>query len=144
VRAPIFLLKVIRRELINAIRKKRPEMLANLENIYLHQDNAPAHTAFATSLELWNVIGFNRIAHPPYSPDLAPIDFSVFPAKKSELRGIRFEDLVELRSRVMSIIATFKSDWYRNVFAKLVTRHEKCVRCEDFEKEKKLTFLRWR
>lgn len=71
------------------------------------------------------------------SPDLAPMDFSVFPAIKSELRGIRFEDLVELRSRVMSIIATFKSDWYRNVFAKWVTRHERCVRCEGryFEKE---------
>jgi len=127
VRAPIFLFKVIRRELINAIRKKGPEMLANLENIYLHQDNAPAHTASATSLEL---DGFNRIAHPSYSPDLAPMDFSVFPAIKSELREIRFEDLVELRSRVMSIIATFKSDWYRNVFTKWVKRHEKSVRCE--------------
>lgn len=93
-------------------------------------------TASVTSLEL-DVLGFNRIAHPPYSPDLAPMDFSVFPAIKSELRGIRFEDLVELRSRVMSIIATFKSDWYRYVFAKWVTRHEKCVRCEGryFEKE---------
>jgi len=136
VRASIFLFKVIRRELINAIRKKRPEMLVNLENIYLHKDNAPAHTASATSLEL-DVLGLNRIAHPPYSPDLAPMDFSVFPAIKSELRGIRFEDLVQLRSRVMSIIATFKSDWYRNVFAKWVMRHEKCVRCEGryFEKE---------
>ena len=95
VRAPIFLFKVIRRELINAIRKKWPEMLANLENIYLHQDNA--HTASATSLEL-DVFWFNHIAHPPYSADLAPIDFSVFPAIKSELRGIRFEDLVELRN----------------------------------------------
>jgi len=107
VRAPIFLFKVIRRELINAIRKKRTEMLANLESIYLHQDNAPAHTASATSLKL-DVLRFNRIANPPYSPDLAPMDVSVFPAIKSELRGIRFEDLVELRSRVMSIIATFK------------------------------------
>jgi len=89
-------------------------MLANLENIYLHQDKCACVYSNFSFMEL-DVLGFNRSAHPPYSPDLAPMDFSGF---FSGHRGIWFENLVELRSRVMSIVSKFKYDWYRNVFAK--------------------------
>ena len=31
------------------------------------------------------------VPHPPYSPDLAPCDFFLFPSLEAKLRGIRFE-----------------------------------------------------
>lgn len=78
--------KVVRRDLMHALRKKRPILAANKENIIYHQDNAPSHTAEQTKLEL-DLLGFSRISHPPYSPDLAPMDFALFPYLKAELRG---------------------------------------------------------
>ena len=32
-----------------------------------------------------------ELQHPPYSPDLTPCDFFVFPSVKKKLRGKRFE-----------------------------------------------------
>lgn len=49
--------------------------------------DAPAHTASTTQLEI-DVLGFQRLSHPPYIPDLAPMDFRVFPEVKSHLRGV--------------------------------------------------------
>jgi histone-lysine N-methyltransferase SETMAR len=58
--------------LVQALRKKRPYLAANLD-----QDNAPAHTSQTTQLEL-DLLRFECLKHPPYSPDLAPLDFAVF------------------------------------------------------------------
>ena len=52
------------------------------DRIILHQDNAPARRAESTQIEI-NLLGFEIFEHPPYSPDLAPMDFRVFPELKS-------------------------------------------------------------
>ncbi|XP_052783259.1 uncharacterized protein LOC128219492 [Mya arenaria] len=65
-------------------------------------DNAPAHRARYTELEL-DVLGIGRLE--PYSPDLAPLDFALFPAVKAQLRGIRFDDLESLRCHVQTIMS---------------------------------------
>jgi histone-lysine N-methyltransferase SETMAR len=70
--------------LVQALRKKRPYLAANLDQVILHQDNALAHTSHTTQLEL-DLLGFECLKHPPYSPDLAPMDFAVFPYIKSFL-----------------------------------------------------------
>ena len=59
---------------MHALRKKRPHVAA--EDIIFHQDNAPAHRAASTELEL-DVLGFERLIHPPYLPDLTKMDNSV-------------------------------------------------------------------
>jgi hypothetical protein len=33
------------------------------------------------------------IPHPPYSPDLAPCDFFLFPKMKFKLKGLRFDTI---------------------------------------------------
>jgi hypothetical protein len=38
-----------------------------------------------------------------HSPDLAPMDFAVFPYIKSFLWGMRFDNLSELRQAVMNV-----------------------------------------
>ncbi|GBP78669.1 Histone-lysine N-methyltransferase SETMAR [Eumeta japonica] len=55
------------------------------------QDNASVHTARVSRQALKNT-GFSEIDHPPYSPDLAPSDYFLFPNLKKELRGRRFVD----------------------------------------------------
>ena len=73
------------RDLVKSLRKKRPDMADNLENVVLHQDNAPSHTAKSTQLEI-DLLDFQCV-DPPYSQDLAPLDFAYFPKLKKHLRG---------------------------------------------------------
>jgi hypothetical protein len=37
------------------------------------------------------MLGLGGVAHPPYSPDLAPCDYWFFSRVKEHLRGKRFE-----------------------------------------------------
>jgi len=56
--------------------------------LVLH-DNAPAHRAHATQKKL-AYLGFQCLDHPPYSPDLAPSDYHLFPELKKQLKGRHF------------------------------------------------------
>jgi len=101
-----------------------------------HQNNAPSHRATDTLMTI-DFLGYERINHAPYSPDLAPMDFAVFPRLKGELRGERrFETLEELRLAARSEVGGFEPEWYPTVYQKWVERHDKCVRAdgEYFEK----------
>ena len=50
--------------------------------LFLH-DNAPAHRALATQKKL-AYLDFQCLDHPPYSPDLAPLAYQLFPGVKSK------------------------------------------------------------
>jgi len=52
----------------------------------LHQDNAQAHKALSVKTFLTKH-KITVLEHPPYSPDLAPCDFFVFPKINSALKG---------------------------------------------------------
>ncbi|CAG2185885.1 unnamed protein product [Mytilus edulis] len=86
---------VLRRYLVQALRKKHPYLAANIDQVILHQDNAPGHTSLKTSLEI-DLLGFECQKHPPYGPELALMGFTVFPHFKSFLNGQWFDDLPEL------------------------------------------------
>ena len=48
------------------------------------------------------MMGIKTVAHPPYSPDLAPCDFWLFP----KLRGCRYETIEEMKEAVTKVIDT--------------------------------------
>lgn len=54
-----------------------------LRRYFLHHDNAPAHTAGKTS-DFIALSGIEEIRPAPYSPDLAPCDFWLFPKIKKK------------------------------------------------------------
>jgi len=56
--------------------------------LFLH-DNAPAHWALATQKKL-AYLGFQCLDHPPYSQDLAPSDYHLFPGLRKQLKGRHF------------------------------------------------------
>ena len=45
-------------------------------------------------------MGIETVSRPPYSPDLAPCDFCLFP----KLRGCRYETIEEIKEAVMKVI----------------------------------------
>jgi len=65
------------RQLRENVWRKRPE-LWRLGDWILHHDNAPAHTALSVTRYLAS-LGWTIVPHPPYSLDLAPYDFFLFP-----------------------------------------------------------------
>jgi transposase len=61
--------------------------------LFLH-DNAPAHRALVTQKEL-AYLGINYLDHPPYSPDLAPSDYHLFPGLKKKFKVRHFSSDTE-------------------------------------------------
>jgi histone-lysine N-methyltransferase SETMAR len=50
--------------------------------------------------------GWEQFDHPPYSPDLAPSDFHVFPHLKTFLGGRRFQNYSEVKEAVNTWFAS--------------------------------------
>ena len=73
----------------NAEQRKRPDLWA-AETWQLHHDNAPAHSSHLIQgfLAKHNI---PLVRQAPYSPDMAPCDFWLFPKLKMPLKGTRFE-----------------------------------------------------
>ncbi len=79
---------------------------------FIHMDNAPAHNAYL-SLALVRGLGWTRLPHPAYSPDLAPNDFWLYPMLKAPLRGRRFPSLAQLKETVSDRIGEIPSLDYK-------------------------------
>ena len=80
-------------------------------------------------------MGIKTVPHPPYSPDLAPCDFWLFPKFKKNLRGSRFETIEEMKEAVTRVMDTFTLEDFQRAFQKLVEWYNKCIaaRGEYFE-----------
>jgi transposase len=100
-----FYYSVLRR-LREDIRRKRPE-LWRAGNWLLHDDNAPSHRALAAR----EFLAHNNVTtfpHPPYSPDLAPCDFFLFPKMKLLLKGRRFDGLEDIQRESQNVYYRIK------------------------------------
>jgi histone-lysine N-methyltransferase SETMAR len=118
-----FYLGVMER-LLKRIRRFLPEFDNSKEWFLLH-DNAPAHTA--------GVVRFlarrqaTVLHHPPYSPDLAPADFFLFPKLISQLKGKRFQDFSTIQANVTEQIRSIPKDSFKNSFQLLYERCKSCI-----------------
>ena len=65
---------------------------------------------------------FKTLIHPPYSRDLAPCDFCLFP----KLRGCRYETIEEMKEAVTKVIDTLTQEDFNGAFQKLLERY-KCI-----------------
>ena len=58
------------------------------------------------------------LPHPPYSPDLAPSNFWLFP----KLTGCRYETIEEMKEAVRKVIDTLTQEDFHGAFQKLLER----------------------
>ncbi|GFW92148.1 mariner Mos1 transposase [Trichonephila clavipes] len=84
-------------KLKNAIRKKQPGLL--ISSVLLLDDNVRLHSATATQ-NCTETLGWERLHHLPYSPDIAPSDFHLFPTLKKNLAGRCFGSNDEVKHTV--------------------------------------------
>lgn len=118
-------------EVINEIRKTNAK-----RRIILHHDNASSHTASQTIdyLKRQNV---ELMTHCPYSPDLSPNDFFLFPFVKNKMRGTRFSTPEEAVEAFKSHVSDIPSSEWKKCFVNWFQRMQKCIDCkgEYFEKQ---------
>ncbi|XP_011263146.2 uncharacterized protein LOC105255530 [Camponotus floridanus] len=119
-----YYLSVMRR-LREAIRKKRPELWAN-NSWFLHHDNAPSHTALVLR-DFFAKNSIHIVPQPPYSPDLAPCDFWLFPKLKRPLRGNRFETIEEIQRESLRALKAIPEGDFNSCFEDWKIRWHKCI-----------------
>ena len=95
---------------------KRPALFKSGQ-WHFHQDNAPVHNSILVTDNLTKM-GIKTVLYPPYSPDLAPCDFCLFP----KLRCCRYETIEEMKEAVTKVIDMLTQENFHAAFQKLLER----------------------
>ena len=114
-------------KLVDFYQKRRPR--TSVRGIKLLHDNAPAHK-YTTVQEYLKESGLDVLDHPPYSPDLSPCDFWLFPRLKEMLAGHRFESRCGIGSAVYQCLQHIPKEDYRAAFRKWIDRCKMCVEAD--------------
>ena len=111
--------------LCEAVRRKQLDMWA-AKNFQLHHDNAPTHSAHVIHAFLAkNSLPIVRQA--PYSPDLAPCDFWLFPKLKTILKGRRFQSREDIMKKLTEELGSILEEEFKRCFKKWKKCWGKCV-----------------
>ncbi|VEN52316.1 unnamed protein product [Callosobruchus maculatus] len=89
-------------------------------------DNAPAHT----SLLVREYLAKNNtiiVPQPPYSPDLAPCDFFLFPKLKRPVKGRRYATIEELKTASKEDLNKIRKTDFFKCFEDWKRRWHECI-----------------
>ena len=114
-------------QLVDFYQKRR--LRTGVRGIKLLHDNAPAHKS-ATAQEYLKESGLDVLDHPPYSPDLSPCDFLLFPRLKEMLAGHRFESRCGIGSAVYQCLQHIPKEDYWAAFWKWLDQCKMCVEAD--------------
>jgi len=101
------------------LRTKWPRLAR--KKVFFHQDNARVHTCIVAMAKL-HELRFELLPHSPYSPDLAPCDFILFPNFKIWLGGKRFSSDEEVIAAVDEYFQGLESSYFSEGIKKLEHR----------------------
>jgi len=101
-------------------------------NVWFQQDGAPAHFSLEARNILNNVFTDRWIGRrgtiewPPRSPDLNPLDFFYWGYLKTKVYETRFENLEELREKIVNVSNSITPDFLTNVIDTFYVRLGYC------------------
>jgi hypothetical protein len=81
----------------------------------LHHDNIPS----LTSVLIHRLLAEQKMAvipHPPYSPDMAPCDFFLFPKMKLKLKRRQFDTNEEIQAKSQTVLDTLTEKDFQEMF----------------------------
>ena len=88
------------RQVLERLRKRVARVRPGIARTWmLHHYNAPCHTAVSIH-EFWAEKNIPLVHQPPYSPDLSPCDFFLFPRLKNHLKRRHFATLDNIQKSV--------------------------------------------
>ncbi|CAG8620886.1 15183_t:CDS:1 [Racocetra persica] len=97
-----------------------------VKDVLLYYDNARSHKADIVTNYLKKKC-IKLMPHLPYSPDLTPCDFYLFPKIKNELAGRHFEQVENLAKAIKTITDNICMDEYNRCFKNLQTWLKTCI-----------------
>ena len=93
--------------------------------VYYSTMKVSANTA-AVTLDFLAANDVKLVTHPPYSPDLAPCDWFLFPSVKSHMTGEQFQNAEDVRAFSEGVILDIPQSTWSGVIDRMV----KCVQAE--------------
>jgi transposase len=93
---------------------------------FLFRDNAPSHNGAIVKQFLANR-NVAVLHHPPYSPDLAPADYFLFPKFKFPLKERHFQTVEEIQCAVTRELKKKKKTAFLEGMKKLKERANRCI-----------------
>jgi hypothetical protein len=122
-----FYMEVLQR-LRESVHRKRPEKWWDGESI-LHHDSVPAHTSHLVQQFLAKH-GTAQLQQPPYSLDLAPCDFFLFPRLKKVLKEHRFEVMEDIKRNLTKTLLDIPKEEFAKCFRQWQKHWATCVAAE--------------
>ena len=107
-----------------AVCRKKPELWEN-QTWTLHHNNAPAHVSLLIRSYLAK-LQTSVVLHPPYSPDLAPTDFFLFPKFNSILKGC-FQTIEVVQENAIRELSAITESAFQEAFQQWKKRWEWCI-----------------
>lgn len=111
-------------KVFKAVQERRPK--TGLRGMMLHHDNASSHSSLRTKAFIQES-GIETLPHPPYSPDLAPCDFFLFPTIKDKIKGKYFSSAKEAVAAYESAIFDLSDEDWNKCFQDWFRRMEICI-----------------
>ena len=90
--------------------------------LHFQRDNTPVHNSILVT-DYLTKMGIKPVPQPPYSLDLTPCDFWLFP----KLRGRRYETIEEMKEAVTKVIDKPTQEDFYGAFQMLFERYNKCI-----------------
>ena len=109
----------IEHQFLSGIKDSRKAALLKSGQWHFHQDNAPVHNSILVT-DYLTKMGINTVVHSPYSPDLAPCDFWLFPK-------LNYKTIEEMKEAVTKVIDTLTQEDFHGAFQKLLEWYNKCI-----------------
>jgi histone-lysine N-methyltransferase SETMAR len=111
------------KRLRDAVRRKRPHKWSS--GTWL------VHRAMPRGPECQGILGQAqqpRVPHPPFSPDLAPCDFFIFPKLKNTLKGKRFQDVADIQLNTTRQLQVIPKQAYQTCIEKWKDRWNRFIK----------------
>uniref|UniRef100_V5GSS2 Mariner Mos1 transposase n=1 Tax=Anoplophora glabripennis TaxID=217634 RepID=V5GSS2_ANOGL len=114
-------------EVLKRLKRRVQRVRLDIANDWkLHHDNAPAHSSFLFTNYLAKA-GVPTIPQPPYSPNMAPPDFFLFPRLKTPMKGKHFETIEGIQAACTTALKCIPEEDYRHAFDSWKIRWSQCI-----------------
>uniref|UniRef100_A0A0A9YM19 Mariner Mos1 transposase n=1 Tax=Lygus hesperus TaxID=30085 RepID=A0A0A9YM19_LYGHE len=117
-----FYLEVLQRA-VESVKQKRPEWRQG--NFYLHHENTYANNLLMQ--EFFSSHNISPLPHPPYSPDLAPCDFFLYPMIHKHFNERRLENLDSVKKETALALNNIPRNYFQACFEEWKTRFSRCI-----------------
>ena len=114
------------RSLLQAIGHVAAKLTGKMDRVFFLHDNARPHVAKLTCQKIQD-LGWTKLLHPPYSPDMAPTDYHLFRSLSHFLDGRQFKDDDNLKICLQTFFDQKSLDFYKQGICNLPIRWQYIV-----------------